>query len=149
MKPLGTIVLVGILVLSACNAAPGIEVSHPWARPAIQGNNAAIYFLLQNHSASADEMTGVTSDVAEAVEMHESRMEGDVMQMQQMLSVPIKGKASVEFAPGGLHIMLIDLKQELKVGDEFQVTLQFRDHDDITLSVPVQETGDDDSMSDH
>jgi copper(I)-binding protein len=149
MKRLSTILLAGILMLSACGTAAGVEASHAWARPAAQGGNGAVYFLLQNHSASEDELTGVTSDVAAAVEMHESKMQGDVMQMQQVMALPIAGKASIEFAPGGYHVMLIGLKQDLKVGDEFQVILQFRDHDDISLSVTVQESGDNDSMSDH
>jgi periplasmic copper chaperone A len=149
MKLLCTIFLAGILLLSACNSATGMEVSQAWARPAAQGGNGAVYFILKNHSASADELVGVTSDIAQAVEMHESKMQGDVMQMQQVTSVPVKGKESVEFAPGGLHVMLIGLKQELQVGDEFQVTLQFAEHEDITVTVSVQETGGSGSMSDH
>lgn len=149
MKRCLKFLLAAILLLSACNTATGIEVSNTWARPAAQDGNGAVYFLLENHSASADELTGVSSDIAEAVEVHESKMEGDVMQMRQVMSVPIAGKASVEFAPGGLHIMLIGLKQDLKIGDEFQVTLQFTDYEDITLTVPVQEMQDDTSMSDH
>ena len=141
--------LLAALLLSGCDTATGITVSKPWARPATQGGNGAVYFLLQNHSASADEVIGVTSDVAEATEMHESKMEGDVMQMQQVHSIPVKGKESVEFGPGGLHVMLIRLKQDLELGDQFQVTLQFKDHEEITLTVPVQEVGNGGSMSDH
>ena len=143
------IALAGILLLSACDTATGITVKDAWARPAAQGGNGAVYFLVQNHSASADELVGVTSDIAEAVEMHESKMDGDVMQMKQVMSIPVKGKESIEFAPGGLHVMLIGLRQELKVGDEFQITLQFQGQGDLTLTVPVQEMGDGDSMSDH
>lgn len=149
MNRILAIVMVGILMLSACNTATGITIAEPWARPAAQGDNGAAYFLLQNHSAWSDELTGVSSDIAEAVEMHESKMEGDVMQMQQLMSVPIQGKASVEFAPGGLHVMLIGLRQDLKVGDEFQVTLQFKEHEDITVSIAVQEFGGSGSMNDH
>ena len=143
------IALAGILLLSACDTATGITVKDAWARPAAQGGNGAVYFLVRNHSASADELVGVTSDIAEAVEMHESKMDGDVMQMKQVMSIPVKGKESIEFAPGGLHVMLIGLRQELKVGDEFQITLQFQGQGDLTLTVPVQEMGDGDSMSDH
>jgi len=142
------VLLAGIILLSACSAATGITIKEPWARPAVQGDNGAAYFLLQNHSAWDDELTGVSSDIAAAVEIHESKMEGDVMQMQQLMSIPIQGKASIEFAPGGYHIMLIGLKQDLKVGDEFQVTLQFKEHEDITVAVSVQEH-ESDSMSDH
>jgi periplasmic copper chaperone A len=138
------------LLLNACSSSTGITIKNAWARPAIQDGNAAVYFLLQNHSAVADELIGVSSDAARAVEIHESQMEGDVMQMRQIASVPIRGKESIEFGPGGYHVMLIGLKQELRTGDEIQVTLHFRNHEDLLVNVPVQEMAPgDDSMSDH
>ena len=141
--------MAGIFLLSSCDAATGIEISNAWMRPAAKDGNGAVYFALQNHSASADELTGVSSDIATAVEMHESKMEGDVMQMNQLMSIPIKGKASVEFAPGGYHVMLIALKKDVKIGDQVQVTLHFKDHEDMALNVPVQENETDGSMQSH
>lgn len=149
MKRLYMLLLAGILLLTACDTPTGITVRNAWARPATQGGNGAVYFVLENHSSESDELTGVSSEIAEAVEMHESKMEGDVMQMQHVMSIPVNGNDRVEFAPGGLHVMLIGLKQDLKIGEEFQVTLQFADYEDITLTVMVQETGSSDSMSDH
>lgn len=149
MKRVFILLMAVIFLLSSCNAATGIEISRAWMRPAAKDGNGAVYFSLQNHSASADELTGVSSDIATAVEMHESKMEGDVMQMNQLMSIPIKGKAGVEFAPGGYHVMLIDLKKDVNIGDHVQVTLHFKDHEDITLSVPVQENETDDSMQIH
>ena len=142
------IFLAGIL-LTACSTATGIEVSNAWARPALQDGNGAVYFLLQNHSAVGDELTGVSAETARAVEMHESKMEGDVMQMQQISSLPVRGKDSIEFGPGGYHVMLVGLKQELKPGDEIQITLHFKNHEDIRVTVPVQEMAPNDSTSDH
>jgi periplasmic copper chaperone A len=141
MKYFFLILLAGAFLLSACNAATGIQVSNAWARSAAKDGNGAVYFLLQNHSAAADELTGASSDSAVSVEIHESRMEGDVMKMQQLMSVPLAGKASIEFAPGGYHVMLIGLKQDLEIGGQIELTLHFKDHQDITVSVPVQESG--------
>lgn len=149
MKRFLLMVAAGMLLLSACDAATGIEVKDAWARPALQGGNGAVYFLLENQSTSPDELTGVASNIAEAVEIHESKMDGDIMQMQRVMSVSLDGKGSVEFAPGGYHVMLIGLKQDLNLGDEFEVTLQFANAEDVTLTVPVQETQDNNSMSDH
>lgn len=139
MKPFRMIMLAGLFLLSACSASAGIEVSKAWMRPAAQGGNGAAYFLIQNRSDSADELTGVSSEVAGAVELHESRMEGDVMQMHHAMSVPIDGNTSLEFAPGGWHVMFIVLNRDLNVGDQVELTLHFRDHEDITVTVPVQE----------
>jgi copper(I)-binding protein len=149
MKIRFVILLAVFLLLHACSAATGIQIGNPWARPALQDGNGAVYFLLQNNSAAGDELTGVSSDAARAVEIHESKMEGDVMQMRQVPSVPIGGKDSIEFGPGGYHVMLIGLNQELKVGDEIQVTLQFKNHEDILVAVPVQELAPDGEMEEH
>ena len=132
-------IVIGIFFISACQAGTGIEVSKAWMRPADKDGNGAAYFLIQNYSSSADELTGASSDIARAVELHESKMEGDVMQMHHAMTVPIDGNSSLEFAPGGWHVMLIDLKQDLNVGDQVQITLHFRDQEDITVVVPVQE----------
>jgi periplasmic copper chaperone A len=144
---LAAIFLAGFL-LNACRSATGIEISNTWTRPALQDGNGAVYFLLQNHSALGDELTRVSSEVAQAVEMHESKMVGDVMQMRQISSLAIRGKESVQFGPGGYHIMLVGLKQELKAGDEIQITLHFKNHESLRVTVPVQEMAPDDSRND-
>jgi copper(I)-binding protein len=129
-------------LVSGC-AAPakeGFEVREAWARPAAQGGNGAIYFVIENHSSETQEMIGVDSDIAEAVEMHESRMSGDVMEMHQLESISLEPGAEVTFEPGGLHIMLIGLKQDLNVGDELGITLQFANYPDIQVSVHVSDT---------
>ena len=140
MKRILLFVLTLTLFLVACSPESGIDVHGGWARPARQGEIGAVYFLLENHTTETHEMIAAVSDVAQAVEIHESQMNGDVMQMQRLESVSLGPGAEVVFEPGGLHIMLIDLQQELKTGDEIEVTLQFRNFDDITVRVSVQET---------
>lgn len=144
MRHFLTIIMGGIFLLSACEAATGIKVSKAWMRPAAKDSNGAAYFLIQNHSDAPDELTGASSDIARAVEVHESKMDGDVMQMQHVMTVPVNGNTSLEFTPGGLHVMFVGLKRDLTTGDQVQVTLHFRDHEDITINVPVQELEEDD-----
>lgn len=139
MKRVLVFVLAIPLLLSACSAEKGIEVQGAWARPAAQGENGAIYFIIHNNAREADELTGVSSDVAEAVEMHESMMEGDVMQMHQMESVPLQADTETTFKPGGLHIMLIGVKKDLKIGEEIEVTLHFKNSGDLQILVLVRE----------
>ena len=139
MKIKSIILLAGVLLLDACAAATGIDISKAWTRPVPQSGNGAVYFLLQNRSAFADELTGVSTNVAEAAEIHESRTAGDVMQMRQLQGISVHGKESIEFGPGGYHIMLVGLKQELKPGDEIQLTLHFKNQEDLSVNVPVQE----------
>jgi copper(I)-binding protein len=125
--------------LTACGAEKGIEIHDAWMRPARQGENGAVYFVIHNHSSQADELTGVASDLAVA-EMHESRMNGDIMQMNQVESVPLEPYAEIEFAPGGLHVMLVGLKQDMKLGDEIEISMHFKNYQDLKVRVTVSES---------
>ena len=138
MKKILVFMLVALFV-SACGAEQGIDVHDAWMRPASQGENGAIYFVIQNRGSNADTLNGISSDVADAVEMHESKMSGDVMQMQQLDSVPLEASSETNFEPGGLHVMLVGLKEDLKVGDEVEITLHFTNFEDINVTVPVSD----------
>ena len=133
------VLAIGFLLSScAAPATEAVEVRDAWARPAAQGGNSAAYFVIR--SSAADELLSVASNVAEAVEMHESKMSRDVMQMHQLASVPLGAGDDITFEPGGLHIMLIGLKQDLKAGDEIELSLRFKNHEDLKITVPVQDT---------
>lgn len=151
MKQTLILILSAVFFLSACGTEQGIEVRESWMRPAAQGENGAIYFVIHNRGSNADTLTGISSDIAESVEMHESKMSGDVMQMQQIDSVPLEPSAEVKFEPGGLHVMLVDLKKDLKVGDEVEITLHFTNFEDINVTVPVSDmpASEDHSSTDH
>jgi copper(I)-binding protein len=133
-----------VLFLSACGGAKqGIEIQNAWSRPAMQGGNGGVFFELQNHGPTADELTGASSEVAEIVEIHESKMEGDVMQMRMIPSLLLNANEKVTFQPGGLHVMLINLKQDLQTDDEFDIILHFKNHEDVTVRVIVRDTAPD------
>lgn len=141
MKRILIFVLLSVMMLSACApAATDIEASEVWARTGMAGGNSAVYMMLVNGTDMHQELLFATSDVAEAVELHESKMGANgEMQMIPQASISLEAGAKVEFKPGGLHVMLIGLKQELKVSDEFELTLHFKDHADITLKVIIKE----------
>ena len=142
MKKILLVMLVGTL-LGACVTSNEMEAREYWARAASKDGNTAAYMILQNHTAVDDELIQASSDSARAVEIHESRLGDDgVMQMIPQNSVSIAVGTAVEFKPGGLHIMLIGLKQDLAAGQEITVVLHFKNHDDITLTVPVKDATD-------
>ncbi len=126
-----------MLLLSACSAPGDIEVHEPWVRATAQGDNAAVYLVIHNHSQTADELIGASSNLSDNVEIHETTMENDIMKMQKVLSVPLKAGDEVAFAPGGYHIMLVAVKQELKTGDHVGVILHFKNHADIVVKATV------------
>ena len=141
MKRILIFVLLSVILLSACApTAKDVEASDVWARTGMAGGNSAVYMMLVNGTSADDELLSASSDVAEAVELHESKMGANgEMQMIPQASILLAAGAKVEFKPGGLHVMLIGLKQELKIGDEFVLTLHFKNHADITLKVIVKE----------
>jgi len=144
MKRMLMFVLAGLL-LGACGSPKrnSIEVSNYWARSGMKDGNGAAYMLITNGTTQADILIDVSSDAATAVEIHLSKMGTDgVMQMIHQQSVAIGSGAELELKPGSYHIMLIGLKQDLNVGDHITLTLHFKYHADITLTVPVQDTAD-------
>ncbi|MGV3489783.1 MAG: copper chaperone PCu(A)C [Devosia sp.] len=93
------------------------------------------YLTIVNAGATADRLVGGSSENARAVEIHEMKMEGDMMKMAKLpdgLEIPAGG--TVELTPGGFHLMLLDIIQPLVAGECIEVTLQF----EAAGAVPVQ-----------
>ena len=138
MKRILMFVMAGML-LSACGApkSDAIEVTDFWARSGMKDGNGAAYMLITNGTAQDDELIGASSDVANAVEIHLSQMGADgVMQMIKQESVAIDSGEALELKPGSYHVMLIGLKQDLKVGESITLTLHFKTYEDITIDNP-------------
>jgi copper(I)-binding protein len=133
--------IIQAMLLSACAPSHGVlAVNETWARPASKGENGAVYFVIQNDTASEDALLSASTDIASASEAHMSMMNDQgVASMQMQDAVQIPASDSVTFKPGGLHIMLVGLKQDLKVGDTFTLTLQFEKAGETTVQVEVKE----------
>lgn len=119
-----------------------VHVLGAWVRPAVPGMpNSAAYALLLNLTAAEDTLINASTAVSEVAELHEMTMgAGDVMQMQPIeggIVIPPGGVAVLE--PGGLHVMLIGLKQELQADTTIDLTLTFAESGEVVLTVPVRE----------
>jgi len=101
-----------------------VQAADVWARATATGNSAA-YMILRNGGDAADRLVKAESDVADAVELHKMIMEGSMMQMAPVENIEIPAKGQAELKPGGLHVMLIGLKHELKPGEKIKLKLQF------------------------
>jgi copper(I)-binding protein len=122
------------VLLTACDAGnteSGIEVDQVKMGAGAQGEDRAIYLAMRNYGSEPDQLTGVTSEAAEVAQLQNGTEVVDL--------IPVYANTEFVFIPDGYHVMLIGLKQELHVGDEIAVVLQFRDHEDMTISVPVGE----------
>jgi copper(I)-binding protein len=111
-----------LAALLALGAQAQTTVKDPWVRGTV-ANQKATGMFAQITSTSGGKLVSAHSPVAGVVEIHEMVMDGNIMKMRAIpgLELPV-GKA-VELKPGGYHVMLMDLKQELKVGESVPVTL--------------------------
>lgn len=139
-----SVVLLAGLALAACSGpggtTGGITVSEAWARPSPMMNRAgAAYMVLQNSGAAEDKLLSVESDVAQTIELHETKEMNGMMQMSPVPNILVPANGKTELKPGGLHVMLIDLTRELKAGDKVQLTLNFEKAGKVPVTAEVKE----------
>lgn len=120
------VVLAAALVLSAAALAQTgtVEITDVWARASPGGaRNGAAYLTMQ--SPTGDRLTEAASPVADTVELHTMTMDGGVMRMREIAAIDLPAGEKVTLKPGGLHVMLIGLKQPLQAGETIKLTLEF------------------------
>jgi copper(I)-binding protein len=117
-----------------------LRIAHPYARATVPSQpNGAAYMAIENSGNDTDKLTGATSPVAKAVEMHTMSMEGNVMRMREVSSIVLKPSDKTVLKPGdGYHFMLIGLAKPLKAGDKFPLTLSFEKAGKVDVSVWVE-----------
>lgn len=128
-----------IALLSGCTAeAKSLEVNKAWARPAGVGENSAVYFTISN-PGEADRLLSASGDMARSVELHMSQMDSSgMMQMIPQEAVELPAGGSVEFKMGGLHVMLVELTRELKMGETITLELTFENAGKVTVQAGVK-----------
>jgi len=120
-------------------AASALRMESPWARASLGGvRNAIVYGTLVNDGSAALTVVSGSTPVASRVEFHIHAMNGDVMTMKQLDSIALKPGERAALQPGGLHIMLIDLKQPLKQGASFPLTLVTADGTALDMMVKIE-----------
>jgi copper(I)-binding protein len=143
-----------VLALAIVLLAPGFAVAQPftagpvsvtaaWAQPSMPGAPAgAAYFTVINTGRAPLRLLGGSSPVAARVELHMMSMDGGVMRMRMLpqgIVIPAGGR--VDFRPGGLHVMLVGLRQQLVPGTRFPMTLWFDGNIAVNMVVPVGNPG--------
>lgn len=133
----------GALVATAHGADVGdLAIGHPWAPPSLPGvrNGAAYVASIETRGTRSDRLVRATTPAADHVELHTMAMDAQgVMRMREVEGIAVEPKAAVRMQPGmGYHLMLIDLKQPLKAGDSFPMTLVFEHAGKVDVKVVVQ-----------
>ncbi len=121
-------------------AQPTLQVADAWARATVPGQRATGVFMQITARENA-RLVSVASAVAGVAEIHEMRLEGDVLRMRAIEGLDLPAGRAVGLRPGGYHLMLMDLKTGLARNTSVPLTLVFTDsrgvQSKVELSVPV------------
>jgi copper(I)-binding protein len=128
--------LISLALLSQLSFAQ-TTVKEPWVRGTVAQQTATGAFM-QVTSSQGGKLVAAESPVAGIVEIHEMAMEGNVMKMRAVPGVDLPPGKVVEFKPGGYHVMLMGLKQQLKDGDTVPVVLVIEGKDGKRETVEVK-----------
>jgi len=120
-----------------------LQIGHPWSRATPPGAQVAVGFLsVDNTGKAEDRLIGVTTSAADRVEIHEMRMDGNMMRMRQLTDgVALPAGKQTTLAPGGYHLMFMKPKQAWKAGDHIKATLQFAKAGKVDVEFSVAEAG--------
>jgi hypothetical protein len=135
-------VAAALLALAAGWAhAADVEVVAPWTRATVRLLKVSSAYM-ELRSAQGATLVGASSPVAGSVELHEMRMEGDLMKMRLVPRLPLPAGKPVVLKPGGYHLMLYDLKQQLQEGTRVPIRLEFESaggrHDSVEIQAEVR-----------
>jgi periplasmic copper chaperone A len=123
--------------------AGDLVITQAWSRATPDGAKVAGgYLTIDNKGSMPDRLIGGSADVADKVQVHEMTMNNGVMTMRLLdQGLTIEPGKTVKLAPGGFHLMLLDLKSPLKRGDKVPVTLEFEKAGKVTVLFDVQGVG--------
>jgi len=123
----------------AVDAPAGVLVSDAFVRAVPPGQpNSAAFFVVENRSAQDRALVGGRSPAAEAVELHGHTMDQGMMRMRPVERIDLPAGGRAELAPGGLHLMLIGLRQSLVPGDSIELVLLLDDGTELAVMAPVR-----------
>ena len=126
------------VLLMIFNPGDDIVIKDQWIRPGAEKMATALYFTLENNGSEADTLYAVETVIAKMVQIHETYSIGDVMGMREIGKIIVEPGLSVQLEPGGMHIMVMRLKKDIKIGDKIDFTLYFRNTDKISITAEAK-----------
>jgi len=126
-----------LLLLVATPALAQVAVKDPWVRATVPEQKSTGAFM-QLTSPNATRLIEVRSTAAKITEIHEMTMVDNVMKMRAVAGVDLPAGKAVDLKPGGYHVMLVDVKSQIKDGDSVPITLVFEGRDKKRETVEVK-----------
>ena len=116
-----------------------LDIENSWIREMPPGApTLAAYMTITNSAQSPVKITGISSTVSKLTELHEVKMENDLMRMQKLSELIIQPGESIELKQGSMHVMLVELTKSLQEGDEVEIKFELEDLPAVTTIVPVR-----------
>ena len=142
---LKTIALIGMLLLGlapfpAQAQTTSVQADHVWAR-ASTGQTGAVYMTIANKGPTDDRLVSAATRVAGQAQLHTEINDNGIMKMRPVPGIDVKSGGQTTLGPGGFHVMLMGLKQPLKEGATFPLTLTFEKAGKLDVSVKVEKAG--------
>jgi len=135
------LITVGALAALSQAAEANIGLSNAWVRPTLgAGRTTAAYVTITNTGTAANRLIAVDSPGAGSVEVHTAGMEDGIMRMRRLEGLDIRAGERITMAPGGYHIMIIDLEQPVAMGATVPLTLTFEGAGSFTIDAKVSMT---------
>lgn len=117
-------------------------MQQPWARATPGGaKTGVVYMTIVNSGGADDQLVAASTPIAVEAQLHQTSMDNGVIKMRPIAALDLKAGATVKLAPGGYHLMLVNLKQPLKDGDSFPLTLTFAKSGKQDVQVTVAKIG--------
>ena len=136
--------LIATLLYFACLSAQAadIELRDAWARATPPGAKVgAAYLEVRNSGGQPDRLLSASTAAAKRVEMHVTQRDGEVMKMREVKALDIAARGTLKLAPGGAHLMLVELAQPLKEGERLRLRLRFERAGEIETELQVRALG--------
>lgn len=131
--------MLGMVALNASADGGDIKISDPWVLAAPPNvKTLAAYMEVKNSGGNPRVLIGVSSPAFAQVSVHRTVMHGNMVHMEHLKELTIPPQGSVALKPGGLHLMLMDAKKPLQVGDEVPMTLTFQSGEKVEVKAIVR-----------
>lgn len=138
LKKLITLAL-GLAALNASAAEVAIQIHDPWVRAAPPNVKVlAAYLEIKNNGGTSQTLTGVSSPAFAQIGIHQSVMHENRVRMEHLKELAIPPHASVVLKPGEMHLMLMNAKKPVHVGDQIPMTLTFNNKEKIAVTAIVR-----------
>lgn len=135
-------IILTAFVFSIANAyatTTPMTISSPWARTSLKQNtNGAVFMNIKNETPEDDKLIKANANVSKKVELHTHIKEGDIMRMRAVENIDIPANGETALEPGGLHVMLIDLNEDLVEGQQIPLNLTFEKAGEVQVMAEVR-----------